>query len=114
MTAEDAMTRINELLTHVWMVRTFLKHCDEAEQDEELREIQRTLYDYMLSLGGPFQARDAVAYLKQARKKFPKLTRACELLIQIQPEVSTHTNFQMAAESLRVSVAEIGNILERI
>ena len=39
---------IDKLLSHVWMVRTFLKHSEEAEEDDELREVHRTLYDLSL------------------------------------------------------------------
>ncbi len=103
----DAMRRIDGLLSHVWMVRTFLKHSDEAADDEELCEVHRALYDYCLALGGPLAAGDPAAYLKQAAKKLSKLRKATELFIEIQPEVSTHTNFQMAAASLRLAVEEI-------
>jgi hypothetical protein len=105
------MHRIDSLLTHVWMVRTFLKHSDEAE-DEQLAEVYRELYDFSLSLGASWTAQDAAAYLRQAHKKFRKLKAAAELFAEIQPEISTHTNFQMAARSLTVAVVEIGVILE--
>ena len=58
MEAADKVKKIDELLSHVWMVRTFLKHSEEAEEDDELLEVHRTLYDYMLALGGPLQAGD--------------------------------------------------------
>jgi len=93
------------------MVRTFLKHSDEAQQDEELCDVHRELYDFMLSLGAPLQAGDAAAYLRQARKKLARLKRATELFADIQPEVSLHTNFQMAAQSLTAAVAEIAELL---
>ena len=32
MSPHDRMTRIDELLSHVWMVRTFLKHSEEVEE----------------------------------------------------------------------------------
>ena len=111
MSPEEIMHRIDTLLAHVWMVRTFLKHCEEAEEDDELRDVHRVLYDYMLALGGPLQAGDAAAYLKQARKKYSKLKQATELFLQIQPEISEHMNFQMAARSLKVAVAEVGELL---
>jgi hypothetical protein len=111
MSPAEAMSRIDTLLSHVWMVRTFLKHCEEAEEDEELADVHRTLYDYMLALGGPLQDHDAAAYLKQANKKFKKLQRAAELFVEIQPEISNHTNFQMAVRSLTVAVSEIGQLL---
>ena len=33
---QQRMQRLDELLSHVWMVRTFLKHSEEAEEDDEL------------------------------------------------------------------------------
>jgi len=107
----DRMHRVDSLLSHVWMVRTFLKHSPEAEEDDELCQVHRTLYDYMLALGPPLQANDAEAYLKQARKKLSKLRRATEELLALQPQISTHTNFQMAVTSLRVAVEDISALL---
>jgi hypothetical protein len=111
MTPDDAMRRIDGLLSHVWMVRTFLKHADEAE-DPEVQQIYRELYDYILALGKPWDDKDAAAYLKQAGKKFAKLRAATQRFAEIQPDVSAHTNFQMAARSLLLAVEEIGAILE--
>ena len=111
MTPEEQMTRIDTLLSHVWMVRTFLKHSEEAEEDDELCGVHRALYDYLLALGGPLKAGDAPAYLKQANKKYAKLRKATELFLEIQPEISSHTNFQMAATSLRAAVDEVGRLL---
>lgn len=111
MTPEDQMRRIDSLLAHVWMVRTFLKHSEEAEEDEELCEVHRTLYDYMHALGRPLDNADAAAYLRQARKKLSKLKRATELLAEIQPEISAHLNFQMATSSLQTAVREIDQLL---
>ena len=108
----ERMQRVDALLSHVWMVRTFLKHCEEAEEDEELCDVHRALYDYMHALGGPLQAGDAAAYLKQARKKLAKLRRATELFADIQPEISGHTNFVMARHSLSTAVAEVGRLLD--
>ena len=98
--SDNLMQRIDGLLSHVWMVRTFLKHSDEAEEDEELCEVHRVLYDYTLALGGPLNEGDQDRYLKQARKKFSKLKNATELFLEIQPEVSSHTNFKMAANNV--------------
>lgn len=112
MAPADTMHRVDELLSHVWMVRAFLKHAEETEEDEELQEIHRELYDYMLALGAPLKAQDADAYLKQARKKLAKLRRATEQFTALQPEISTHTNFQMAARSLRSAVQAIGQLLD--
>jgi cob(I)alamin adenosyltransferase len=111
MTSDDAMRRIDVLLSHVWMVRAFLKHCDEVEDDEELQQVHRGLYDYMLALGAPLQAGDSETYLKLARKKLSKLKKNVELFAEIQPEVSGHTNFVMAAASLQAAVSEVERVL---
>jgi hypothetical protein len=112
MTAQEAMHRIDTLLSHVWMVRTFLKHSSEAEEDDELCEVYRDLYDYTLAVGEPAKTNDSDQYLKMARKKYSKLRAAMEKFCEIQPDVSSHTNFQMAAASLRAAVQEIGVVLK--
>ena len=113
MTPAEVMQRVDTLLSHVWMVRTFVKHSEEAAEDDELTGVHRELYDCMLAVGPALQAGDADAYLRQARKKLGRLRRATELLVRIQPEISTHTNFQMAARSLAAAVEEIGRLLAR-
>lgn len=107
----DKVARIDQLISHIWMVRTFLKHCEEAEEDDELRDVYRMLYDYMMALGGPVAAAGPEAYLKMARKKLRKLKEGTALFVEIQPEISSHTNFQMAVQSLVTSVAEIRCLL---
>ena len=90
---------IDAQIPHLWMVRTFLKHADESQDDEDLREVVRDVYDFILALG-PLDASEPSAYVKKARKKLRRLRRACDLYVSIQPEVSGHTNFEMAAKSL--------------
>jgi hypothetical protein len=111
MSPHDLMLALDAQLAHVWMVRAFLKHSDEAEESEELCEIHRALYDYMLALGGPLKDSNAEEYLKLARKKVSKLRRAAESFAALQPQVSTHTNFQMAVASLNTAVSEIQRLL---
>jgi cob(I)alamin adenosyltransferase len=107
----ELMRLVDTELAHIWMVRTFLKHSEEAAEDDELADVHRELYDYMLALGGPLKEGNAEEYLKVARKKLAKLRRATERFIAIQPEISGHTNFQMAAASLRAAVDAIGQLL---
>jgi cob(I)alamin adenosyltransferase len=114
MDLHEAMQLIDAQLSHVWMVRTFLKHSDEGQDDEDLQEIYRELYDYMLALGGRFAAGDAAGYVKQAHKKFSRLKGAAETFTRLQPEISEHTNFKMAVQSLNVAVNEIGRILTAV
>jgi len=112
MSNNDLMHAIDTQLAHVWMVRAFLKHSEEAAEDDELAEVHRELYDFMLALGGPLKSGDADEYLRLAGKKFSKLKRATELFARIQPEVSQHTNFSMATASLTAAVTEVGRLLE--
>jgi hypothetical protein len=111
MSPADLMHAVDTQLSHVWMVRAFLKHSEEASEDEEVAEVHRELYDYMLALGAPLKEGNAEEYLKIARKKFGKLKKAAELFEAIQPEVSGHTNFMMAVLSLKAAVAEVGKLL---
>ena len=111
MSSLDNMQQIDALVSHVWMVRTFIKHSDEIEEDPELSDIQRTLYDYMLALGTAWKEQDADAYLKQARKKLGKLRQATDDFARLQPEVSTHMNYQMSVRSLKHAVAAIEQVL---
>jgi hypothetical protein len=112
MNPDEAMRRIDTLLAHVWMVRAFVKHSEEAEEDEELADVHRALYDYQLAVGTAWREQNAQAYLKAANKKYARLRAAAETFARIQPEVSTHTNFQMAVASLNEAVGQIGRILE--
>jgi len=112
MPPDEAMHRIDALLSHVWMARTFLKHSEEAEEDDELKAVVRDLYDYCLSLGSAWNAKDSAEYLKQAKKKLSKLRAAVGEFARIQPEISPHTDFVMAVASLRTAVGEIGSIIE--
>ena len=102
------MRAIDAQVAHIWMVRTFLKHCDEVEEDEELAEVHRELYDFAHALGPAAAAGDAELYLRLVQKKWSKLRRATELFVEIQPEVSGHMNFLMAARSLAIATAAIG------
>src|SRR5439155_7560910 len=78
MAPAQLMHAIDTQLAHVWMVRAFIKHSEEAAEDEELAQVHRELYDFMLALGGPFKEGNADEYLKLAKKKFGKLKKATE------------------------------------
>lgn len=112
MSPQDAMQRIDDLASHVWMVRTFIKHSEEAAEDDELAEVHRELYDFAHALGPPLKAGDPQGYLKTVKKKLSKLKKTTQLFSEIQPEISNHTNFQMAERSLRTAVAEIQQTLD--
>ena len=114
MTPEQAVERINTVLAHAWMVRTFLKHADEIQEDEELLDVPRTLFDYVRMVEPAYQRRDFADYLRRIKGRLPKLRRAADLLAREHRRVSDHTNFQMAAASLTGCVREIEEVLARL
>jgi hypothetical protein len=114
MTANEAVERLQGVLAHLWMVRTFLKHADEIQDDEELLAVPRTLFDYVRAVEPAAQRNDAKEYLHRIRSKLPKLRRAAELMQTEHRRVSSHTNFEMATLSLTASVRHIEEILAQI
>lgn len=111
MTPNEAMERLNVVLAHAWMVRNFLKHADEIQDDEEMLEVHRMIYDYIRAPEPAFQRKDATEYLHRIRSKLPKLRKAAELFAENYSKVSAHTNFEMAARSLTGCVRQIEEIL---
>ena len=114
MTPEQAVERINVLLAHAWMVRNFLKHADEVQEDEEMLEVHRMIFDYIRAVEPSYQRKDAKEYLHRARGKLPKLRRVAEYLERDWKRVSSHTNFEMAARSLSGCVGHIDEVLAAV
>jgi hypothetical protein len=108
------MESLNAVMAHAWMVRTFLKHAEEIQDDEELLEVPRQLFDYTRAVEPSYQRRDAADYLRRAQGKLPKLRRVAELFAREHRRVSDHTNFQMAALSLSACVRQIEEILAQV
>src|SRR5262245_61115052 len=114
MTPEQAVERLNTILAHAWMVRTFLKHADEIQEDEAMLDIHRMIFDYVRAVEPASQRGDAMEYLHRARGKLSKLRRVAEFFAQEHRRVSDHTNFQMAAISLTGCVREIEEVLAAV
>jgi hypothetical protein len=114
MTPEQAMERINVVLAHAWMVRTFLKHADEVQDDEPMLEVHRMIFDYIRAVEPSYERKDAKEYLRRATGKLPKLRRVAEYLQQEYRRVSDHTNFEMAARSLTGCVRQIEEIVANV
>jgi len=113
-TPDEAMERINVILAHAWMVRAFLKHADEAQDDAEILDVHRTIFDYTRAVEPSFERRDPVEYLRRVKGKLPKLRRAAELFAREYKRVSDHTNFHMAALSLSGVVRQLEEILASV
>jgi hypothetical protein len=111
---DEAMDVLNTTLAHAWMVRTFLKHADEIQDDEEMLEVPRMIFDYIRALEPSFERKDAAEYLHRARGKLPKLRKVAERLAAEHKRVSDHTNYQMAAVSLSACVRRIEEVLAAV
>ena len=114
MSPSEAVERLNVLLAHLWMVRTYLKHADEIVNDEELVEIPRLLYDSIRAVEPAYLKGDTATYLRRLKGKLPKLRKGAELFAREYKRVSAHTNFEMAALSLSGAVKQMEEVFGRI
>lgn len=114
MTPDEAVTRLNTVLAHAWMVRTFLKHADEIQADEAMLDVPRTLYDSIRAVEPAFQRGDHADFLRRLKGKLPKLRRAADHLHAHYREFSPHTNFEMAAASLLGVVRHLEEIFAAV
>jgi hypothetical protein len=110
MNQEEAVARLEAILAHLWMVRTFLKHAEEIQDDEELLEVPRTLFDSIRAVEPARERGDWPDYLRRLQGKLSKIRRVAELYQREFKRVSDHTNFQMAAQSLTGSVRQMEEI----
>jgi len=114
MTSEMAMERVHAILAHAWMVRAFLKHAEEIQDEPDFLEVHRVIFDYIRALEPSYERRDIKEFLRRAGGKLPKLRRVCDFLSSEHPRISDHTNFQMAAASLKTCVQEIAGALAAV
>ena len=114
MSPQEAMECINTTLAHAWMVRNFLKHAEEVQDDEEMLEVHRMIFDYIRAVEPSYQRKNAREYVRRAEGKLAKLRRMAEYFAADYQRISTHTNFEMAARSLSGCVQEIERILSTI
>jgi hypothetical protein len=114
MTPDDAVARLNLVLAHAWMVRTFLKHADEIQESEDMLDVPRTLYDSIRAVEPAFQRGDTAEYLRRLKGKLPKLRKASEYFAEHFREFSPHTNFEQAALSLQGVVKQMEEIFAAV
>jgi len=108
------MEMLNTIMAQAWMVRTFLKHAEEIQNNEEMLEVPRVIFDYIRAVEPSYERRDAREYLHRARGKLPKLRRVADFLAGEYRNVSDHTNYQMAARSLGDWFRRIEEVLGRV
>ena len=114
MTPEDAVHRLNMVLAHAWMVRTFLKHADEVQENEDMLDVPRTLYDSIRAVEPAFQRGDSADFLRRLKGKLPKIRKSAEYFNLHFREFSPHTNFEMAALSLNGIVKQMEDIFAAV
>jgi hypothetical protein len=114
MTPEDAVQRLNTVLAHAWMIRTFLKHADEIQESEDMLDVPRTLYDSIRAVEPAFQRSDTADFLRRLKGKLPKLRRVADYFNTHFREFSPHTNFEMAAISLLGVVRHMEEIFAQV
>jgi len=102
--------RSQKLMSHAWMIRTFVKHSDEVEDFPELNEMARTIFDVFRAV--ETQIHDPAGYFRTVRKKLSKLKAAAEQFAKDAWHASTHTNFQQAVIAAGFLGEQLSEVLE--
>lgn len=111
MTPEETVARVEDVLAHAWMVRNFLKHADEVQEDEEMLDVHRMIFDVIRAVEPSRERGDLPEYLRRLKGKLPKLRRVADFFAQNWSRASSHTNFEMAARSLSGCVRRLEELL---
>ncbi|MCX7664719.1 MAG: hypothetical protein N2112_04155 [Gemmataceae bacterium] len=114
MSNSEAVPLLNECLAHLWMIRTYLKHQEEVQNDEEMIEVPRLLYDSIRAVEPSFLKGDFDTYVRRLRGKVGKLKKNAEFFAREYKRVSAHTNYEMASISYTAAVRRIEEILAMI
>lgn len=111
LSAQEIIDRCERVMAHAWMVRTFLKHCEESEEFPELMNMARTIFDVSRALETRLD--DPKGYFRMLRKKLGKFGRAVEQF-RVDVEVaSEHMNFHQAVVSIDSCVRELREWADR-
>lgn len=111
---QEAVERLEELLAHAWMVRTFLKHAEEIQGCPEMLAVPRTLFDTIRAVEPARQRGDLATYLRRLQGKLSKLRRITQYYSEHYVRFSPHTNYAMAALSLRGILRAMEDIFQRV
>jgi len=109
LTPAQIVSECETVMSHAWMVRTFIKHCDEVEDFPELMGIVRSVFDTSRAL--ETRAADPAGYLAMLRKKIGRLRAAAEQFRLDAQTASTHMNFRQAVLSMDACVARLEQLL---
>jgi len=108
-TPQEIVGRCQVVMAHAWMVRTFVKHSEEAEEFPELMGIARVVFDTSRALEAKLE--EPPTYLRMLRKKVGKLKGATEQFRRDAERSSTHTNFRQAVISMEGVIADLETLL---
>lgn len=108
-TKQELVVTFQKTMAHAWMVRTFIKHCDEVEDYPELMGIVRAVFDMSRAIES--KADDPDVYFKFVSKKIGKLRKAGEQFKDDAWKASTHTNFQQAVMSVIYATEQMEGLL---
>ncbi|MSR30514.1 MAG: hypothetical protein EXR99_03310 [Gemmataceae bacterium] len=113
MNTQETVENIQGILAHLWMIRTFLKHADEIQNNEEMLEVPRTLFDFIRASEPAYLRQDWPDFFHRLRGKLPRLKKTNAYYQANYKTSSDHTNFQMAALSLNQAVVSLTALLEK-
>ena len=89
LTLEMIIKKCQETVAHAWMVRTFVKHSDEAEEYPELMGITRSVFDLACALEN--RVSDPKDYLRMLGKKNESIPQSrYSISVGIQKYLSSH------------------------
>lgn len=108
---QDVIRRIEQVMSHAWMVRTFIKHSDEIDDFPELMGIVRAVFDTARAL--ETRVDDPASFLKMLSKKIGKLRKASTQFRKDALLASTHTNFQQAVHSIDACCEQLQELLNQ-
>ena len=114
MSPDEAVERLNAILAHAWMIRTFLKHADEIQESPEMLEVPRTLYDTIRAVEPAFQRDDVPEFLRRLKGKVSKVRRVAHYFRDHYKEFSPHTNYEMANASLLGVVRSLEEVFANV
>lgn len=112
-TLPEVVERCDEIMSHAWMVRTFVKHSEEVEDYPELAGLMgivRGVFDASRAL--ETRVDDPAGYLKMLGKKIGRMKTAVAEFERDAFQASEHTNFVMAVRSVKICVRDLEAMLE--
>ena len=114
MTLEEAAVRVDTVMAHAWMVRTFLKHAEEIAENDEFLDVPRTIFDCIRAVEPARQRGDLPEFVHRLRGKISKLRKAATFFAANYRQITDHTNWQMAALSLTGVVGQLEEIVAQV